>query len=454
MNNRIRMKDPAGRKAVSRIIIFAVLVVFFTGILIKFGVGVYNDSDQYITMHVRREPVYPVFLYLIRSLFGDRWMTAAGVLQTIMVIFASYDFILYISDTAGFKAPGTYLIGVIVMAPYIVTPFVSHMHINLSVGIMSESIAMPMFLGFFVRMHKMLTGRKTGDTIAALFLAIVISLTRSNLIILLVAWLIVALAVYIPRKKIIGVLLIIAAFIGSIAVRDVATKSYNLRFNDRYVGNEFTKQTALANIFYATDRAAGERIEDDELKGIFYVLYDQMDAYGYSYLYAGDSAADRAVYLEEMHDRVKFDVIEYGLRDVIEATGIHDYIDYNIIAEEYCSQLIPILFPACIGRWIPDMLIMGLRGLVRSISVCSTVGYVIAAVLYAVAICLMILLFREDKRSPGAIMIALSLLLILGNAFGTAMIIMCISRYMVYGFAVFYSSLLAGVAELYRRRRK
>ena len=155
-----------------------------------------------------------------------------------------------------------------------------------------------------------------------------------------------------------------------------------------------------------------------------------------------------------MHDRVKFDVIEYGLRDVVEATGIHDYIDYNIIAEEYCSQMIPVLFPACIGRWIPDMLIMGLRGLVRSVSVCTAAGYAIAAVLFVTAVCLMIILFREDKRSPGAMMIALSLLIILGNAFGTAMIIMCISRYMVYGFAVFYSSLLAGVAELYRRHRK
>ncbi len=441
-------------KAATHVIMFVVLCVFFFGILIKYGVGIYNDSDQYITMHVRREPVYPVFLYLIRSLFGERWMTAAGVLQTIIVIFASYDFILYISETAGFKAPGICLTGILVMAPYIVTPFVSNMHVNLSVGIMSESIAMPMFLAFFIRMHKMLVGQKAADTIAALLLAVVISLTRSNLIILLVAWLIIALAVYIPRKKLLGILLIIAAFIGSFAIRDAATKSYNLRFNDRYVGNEFTKQTALANIFYATDRSAGERIGDDELREIFYGLYDQMDSCGYSYLFAGDSAADRAIYLEDMHDRVKFDVIEYGLRDVIEATGIHDYIDYNIIAEEYCSQMIPILFPACVTRWVPDMLIMGMRGLVRSVSVCSAAGYVIAAAVFAAAVCLMILLFREDRRSSGAMMIALSLLLILGNAFGTAMIIMCISRYMIYGFAVFYSSLLTGVTELYRRRRK
>lgn len=438
---------------VTQIVILVILIVFFFGILIKYGVGIYNDSDQYITMHMRREPVYPVFLYLIRSLFGDNWMTAAGVIQTIIVISSSYHFILYITDAADLKPVGRYLVCLFVLLPYIVTPFVSNMHIMLSVGIMSESIAMPMFLQYFTDMHRMLTRRRAGDAITGLLLAVVISLTRSNLIVLLIAWLIVAMVIYIPQKKLVSALIAVVAFICAFAVRDTLTKSYNLKFNDRYVGNEYTKQTALANIFYATDRSTGERIDDPGLREIFYELYDEMDSLGRSYLYAGDSAAERAIYLEDMHDRIKFDVIEYGLRDIVEATGIHDYIDYNAIAEEYCSQMIPILFPACLSIWIPDMLIMGLRGVVRSVAVCQPAGYVFTAVIMAVAVCIMLLLFREDKRSPGAYMIALSVLLILGNAFGTAMIIMCLSRYMIYGFAVFYSSLLAGVTELYRRHR-
>ncbi len=441
------------RKTVTHIIILAVLISFFTAILLKFGVAVYNDSDQYISMHMRREPVYPVFLYLIRSLFEDHWMIAAGVLQTLIVVVFSYRFILYISDVTGFGPVGLYIVTAFVLMPYIITPLISSTHVNLSVAIMSESIAMPMFLQFFIDMHAFLTGQHTRDAISGFIFALLISLTRSNLVILPIAWLIVALIVYIPRKKIIAVLLVIAAFISSFVIRDVVTKSYNLRFNERYVGNEYTGQTALANIFYACDREAGERIDDPELAAIFYTLYDDMNQRGWSYLYAGDSASERAVYLEDMHDRIKFEVIEFGLRDIIEATGIHDYIDYNAIAEDYCSQLIPALFPTCLSRWIPDMLIMGLRGIVRSVSVCTSWGYVYAAVIIAAAVCIMLILLRRDRRSPAAWMLGLSLLLILGNAFGTAMIIMCISRYMVYGFAVFYTSLLAGVCELYRGHR-
>ena len=187
---------------------------------------------------------------------------------------------------------------------------------------------------------------------------------------------------------------------------------------------------------------------------MFEQLYEKMDEAGWSSAYApGDSVFDRAVFLEDAHDRIKFDIVEFGLRDIVEATGIHDYIDYNIVAEEYCGKLIPILLPACLSRWIPDMLIMGLRGVVRNVSVCTPLGYVICVLWFAAAISIMIMLFKKDRRSPGAWMIALCILIILGNAFGTSMIIMCLARYMIYGFTMAYSVLFAGAAELYRRHR-
>ena len=43
------------------------LLIFFLGMLAAYGVGVYNDSDQYITMHIHREPLYPLFLAFFRA---------------------------------------------------------------------------------------------------------------------------------------------------------------------------------------------------------------------------------------------------------------------------------------------------------------------------------------------------------------------------------------------------
>ncbi len=100
------------------------------------------------------------------------------------------------------------------------------------------------------------------------------------------------------------------------------------------VDNVYTNLTMLTNIFYVTDRDTGARIEDEDLREIFYRLYDEMDENEWSYRYANDSAWERAVYLEEMHDRIKFDVLEAGFRDIMNERGMPDYIDYNLKAEE------------------------------------------------------------------------------------------------------------------------
>ena len=58
--------------------IFAGLVVFFLGMLARYGVGIYNDSQQYITMHIHREPLYPLFLLFFRKLFGEGYLPVAA----------------------------------------------------------------------------------------------------------------------------------------------------------------------------------------------------------------------------------------------------------------------------------------------------------------------------------------------------------------------------------------
>ncbi len=56
-------------------------------------------------------------------------------------------------------------------------------------------------------------------------------------------------------------------------------------------------------------------------------------------------------------------------------------------------------------------------------------------------------LLGRDRNDRTAWMMLISLMLLFGNAYGTAVTIMCLSRYMIYGFIVFYSSLLGMLNE-------
>ena len=64
--------------------ILAALLLFFLGMLAVGGVGVYNDSEQYITMHIHREPLYPLFLAFFRVLCGDGYLSAVAAAQGVL----------------------------------------------------------------------------------------------------------------------------------------------------------------------------------------------------------------------------------------------------------------------------------------------------------------------------------------------------------------------------------
>ncbi|MDE7260433.1 MAG: hypothetical protein K2N77_14510, partial [Lachnospiraceae bacterium] len=76
--------------------ILAVLLLFFLGMLAACGVGVYNDSEQYITMHIHREPLYPLFLAFFRKLCGDGYLTVAAVAQNVLTAVGIWIFTEYV----------------------------------------------------------------------------------------------------------------------------------------------------------------------------------------------------------------------------------------------------------------------------------------------------------------------------------------------------------------------
>ena len=61
--------------------ILAGLLAFFLGMFVRYGVGVYNDSEQYITMHIHREPLYPLFLAFFRLFSRSGYLTMVAVVQ-------------------------------------------------------------------------------------------------------------------------------------------------------------------------------------------------------------------------------------------------------------------------------------------------------------------------------------------------------------------------------------
>ena len=64
-------------------------VLFFAALWLLGTTGIYNDSNQYIAMHIHREPLYSFFLWIFRSLFGEtRYLDIVRFLQNGLAAFS------------------------------------------------------------------------------------------------------------------------------------------------------------------------------------------------------------------------------------------------------------------------------------------------------------------------------------------------------------------------------
>ena len=115
-------------------------------------------------------------------------------------------------------------------------------------------------------------------------------------------------------------------------------------------------------------------------------------------------------------------------------------MDQNLLADEYSTALMKELLPGCFWRWCGNYLMLGFRGLIRNVAVVHPLLNIYAFVIFAAALLKMFVDFKEDLESREAWFMLIAVLTVLGVSFSTALTIMCLQRYMIYGFSVFYTA--------------
>ena len=64
-------------------------MLFFAALWLLGTTGFYDDSNQYIAMHIHREPLYSFFLWIFRSLFGEtKYLDIVRFLQNGLAAFS------------------------------------------------------------------------------------------------------------------------------------------------------------------------------------------------------------------------------------------------------------------------------------------------------------------------------------------------------------------------------
>lgn len=428
--------------------LFAGLLAFFLGLLAVGGVGVYNDSEQYITMHIHREPLYPLYLAAFRAVFGEGYLTAAMAGQGILTAVGITALTEYLTKRFGLRLWEELLLVALQLLPHLITRYVSALHIFLENSVMSEGLCIPLFTIFVYFLLRMLFEGKGCDAVAALFFAYLLSMTRGQMMTTILLWALLLGIRILLNKKYRALFMCVSAVILVFLLRDLTVHVYNYGVTGYFMGNTYGQVNTLTNVIYACDEEDREVFAEGDLEQAFFdSFYRKSMEQRLNYVYAGDSFDERAAYLEENHDILKFRILEAELSAYYFGLGEVDYYEQSSMSDEMAGKMIKKLLPACFGQWMYDYILLCRNGFVRSIAVVHPLINFAALFLYLLAAGLLLRQMIVKRRLQAAVVMGTALLFIAANVCATSMTIMCLSRYMIYGFSLFYIALYLLIRE-------
>ena len=422
--------------------ILAGLLLFFGGMLARYGVGCYNDSEQYITMHIHREPLYPLFLAFFRGLFGDGYLTVAAAVQGILTALGIWTLTGYLAARFGLRLWEELLVLLLQILPHLVIRYVSALNIFIENSVMSEALCFPLFSFFICFFLRMLLEDRWQDAVISLLLAWLLSLTRGQMMTTILLWALLFFGKLAIKKKYRLLFIPLAAVVFSFVLRTLTVHVYNYAVTGYFMGNTYGKVNTLTNVIYACDEEDGEVFPEGSLERTFFDdFYKKAMERGLNHAFGGERFGERAAHLEEKHDELKFDVLEAGFSVYYFGLGEVDYYDQSSMSDEMAGRMIAKLLPACLGQWLYDYVLLCRNGFVRSIAVVHPMITPIAFLLYFLAAGLSLWQVWKKKSFQAAVVCMVALLFIAANVCAASLTIMCLSRYMVYGFSIFYIGL-------------
>lgn len=425
------------------------LLLFFLGMLWAWGVGVYNDSEQYIAMHIHREPLYPLFLAFFRSVAGDGYLIVVAAAQNILTAVGIWVLSEYIREHYGLHFWEEMIVVLLQIVPHLMTRYVSALHIFLENSVMSEALCIPLFQFFLYFLLRMLFEHGRRDSVYSLMFAFLLSMTRGQMMTTILVWMVVMFVrnavQMLSSGKTAGrswrLVYPVIAVILVFGLRSLTVHVYNYAVTGYFMGNTYGQVNTLTNVIYACDREDGSVFEDGSLEREFFErFYEEADALGANYKYGGNTFRERAEHLEAYHDLLKFQVLESDLSVYYFGLGKVDYYQQSRMSDEMAGRMLKKLLPACFGQWLYDYILLCTYGFIRSVAVVHPLINWVALLFYVGAAGLALWQTKRLGKSDAACAMGIAILFIVANVCATSLTIMCLSRYMIYGFSFFYTA--------------
>ncbi|MCI9429330.1 MAG: hypothetical protein HFI94_04225 [Lachnospiraceae bacterium] len=462
-----------------RLMLLGAFLSFF-GILYYIApIGIYPDSGSYISMQEGREPLYPLFLAFFRFIFQEAdtivWLASSGqlesekamelirtwpalrvsmLLQSLFAACSCYYVTICIKKVFQLKGGLTILTGLCTLIPYLLTPLASSSHMVLNMAVLTEGISFPMYsmFGGSIILGIFEEEKKYRYYLWAFLWALLLALTRNQMLVTFGVWIVSVCFEILRSRKWKSILLLCLSVVLFFGGRRGITQIYNSVAHKGYEGANTGSYNILTTLLYLSEREDGEALTEEEDRLLFLEMYEQMNAEGMTRLSAPSGILNRAYHYEEYYDVIGFEIQQPCLFGYVQKNDIPEEEALNEVMH-IAARMDRELFPRLMGRYISNYFATAASGLTRSVSASGRVMGIYSVFIYFIAGILMIYLYKNNRKSRAALLMLLALVMIGVNVFATALMIMCLSRYMIYNTALFYIAGLMCLKELYEKKK-
>lgn len=428
-------------------ITFGLIAFLLLGITAFNGPVMEADSISYIEAYTNREAGYVLFLALFRWIFGSTYLYFVVTAQLLLAVYA----ITSLTNCLVKHFHLRFIIGIgielLLMIPFFYMTIWYPPHTTYVSRIVTEGVTISLYYLFICFSYDALLRRKLFSMLLPSALAIVLSLTRGQMISLFVITFGICIYIGICQKQIVQALLL---FIGSMFVLIVCTNTY-AHFTNKGGQKSYANSLSLAtNIIYSSDIEDTKLFDNEIYATIFRGVQEQMYQEGYGHTFArGIQQNARLRY--NSHDYVKYIVIGAEAEDYYEKLNLVSSEDKQKFLLEFSDTVIHTLLAENFGQFVYDAFCQIVSGMMRSIFTASDsiwyLALVFVTILYLLYVIVMIKCFNKRTSRREAFFAAMILLSLVMNVVGTGTMILAMPRYLLYNFSLFYIALFLMIAR-------
>lgn len=429
-------------------IIIALCVLFFVFFSVFDGYVLCADTNTYVTMSIAREPLYPLYLAFFRMIFHKEeiYLLAAVIGQGILLAIAIGILTDYISKALHSPKYIQILFVMCCLGVSLLCRFAAKRGSMYSNSILSEGLAIPLFLIFFRFLFEYAITQSKKSFWAMIILSFLLISTRKQMYVSLVLFAIVYLFCKIREKKwFSGIGKALACMIGVIVIATLFDCTTNYFVHGSFVRHANDNRFVLTMVFFEADREDGERIVNEETRDLFYDIYDRCDEQGF---FAGRNGKDwfeRSTLFADHYDHIQLDTMYPAIQKYVmekQKEGIH----VNLAIDDISDEIMKAILPSIVFKVIKTSLDNVMNGLMTTVAVKMRQLIPYMYFILAAYIGLLAYMIKTDIKSPVTILCSLILLAIIVNVSMVALVIFSQSRYTIYNMPLFY---IGGVAMLF-----